>query len=373
MSDICGLISQYGFEFQKKVFMHYLVHKMDIGVKLSYELLDDLDYSKEELGGTRFDKHLIQCKTGDFKYDVFKHVVCNWILNDKVDKYYLYLDSPLTFKFDSKQLSKDIKSDVDKYMNNPKKKPRSDCFKYKVNLKFNGFLNQKDIDSLEDSIKYIIDNFEVVDKDINKLEEETKNRFILQFGANATINFVKESRFKKFDDTISNKLKDFILLKTPYTIDYREYNKIGLDIASCITDTQYSVKFYEFKKGKEDIYKSLLNTREAIFLKNIHIDDKVIARYLTNELYYRELKDYYLGIDKEDMIDHLEDTANLNYLDEKSRGLSAAETFRNTIDKSIDDIVLFNADYKHGCYVFLSSDEAKDDYFIDWCGENEKE
>lgn len=372
MSSISGLISQYGFEFQKKVFMHFLVHKINIGVKLSYELLDDVDFSKDELCDTRCDKCLIQCKTGSFSYDVFKHVICNWILSNKVDKYFLYSDLQMSFEFEIDTLCNDIKNDIIKYVRNTDKRPRADCFKYKIYSKFNSFETQTDIDDLCNLIRYITTNFEFVVKSVELLEEETKDRFISQFGANATINYVKECRFKMFDDKISNNLKKFILKKTPYMIDYMEYNKIGLDIASSIADDRYSVKFYEFKKGKEEIYKSLLNTREGIFLQKIYVDDKVIARYLTNELYYRDLKEYYLGIDKEDMIDNLEESANLKYLEEKSRSLSAIDTFRNTIDKSIDDEILFNSDYKHGCYIFLSSDDAKDDYFIDWCGENEK-
>ena len=152
MFDISGLISQYGFEFQKKVFIHYLIHKMDVGAKLSYELLDDIDFNQEELSITKFDKHLIQCKTGEFKYDVFKHVICNWVLSDKVDKYLLYLDKPMSFTYNLKSLCDDIQADVIKYMK--KEKKRCDCFKYRINLQFKGFSNQNEIQNFKDSVYF---------------------------------------------------------------------------------------------------------------------------------------------------------------------------------------------------------------------------
>ena len=373
MSDLGGIISQYGFEFQKKVFIHYLVHKMDIGVKISYELLDDIDFSNEELGGTKFDKTLIQCKTGTLQYNVFKHVICNWILSENSEKYLLYLDNKLSFSYDIPTLCTEIKNDVIAYMNNPKKKPRRDCFKFKINYLFNAFSSQNDIDNFNASIKYIVDKLEVLDSGVDELEIKTKDRFIAQFGTNATVDFVKKSRYEKFISAINYELTEAILLKKPYTIDYSKYSKICFDIISKITDEHYSIEYFEFKKGKEKIYNSLLSTREAIFLKKINLDDRVIARYLTNELYYKDLRDHYIGIEMDDMIDDIEESANFNYLIEKGKSLSAIETFTNTINKSINDEILLNHEYRQGCYIYLSSDNADDKHFIDWCGENEKD
>lgn len=75
----------------------------------------------------------------------------------------------------------------------------------------------------------------------------------------------------------------------------------------------------------------------------------------------------------DDMIDDIEDSANFNYLNEKGKSLSAFETFNNTINKSINDEILLNNEYRQGCYIYLSSDNADDEHFIDWCGENEKD
>lgn len=373
MANLSGIISQYGFEFQKKVFIHYLVHKMDVGIKISFELLDDIDYSNEELGGTRFNKTLIQCKTGALQYNVFKHVICNWILSENSEKYLLYLDNKLSFSYDVPTLCTDIKNDIFAYMNNPTKKPRRDCFKFKINYQFNEFGSQNDIDNFNSSIKDIIDKLEVLDNGIEELEMKTKDRFIARFGTNATVDFVKNSRYERFISAINYELTEAILSKKPYTIDYSKYSTICFDIISKITDEHYSIEYFEFKKGKEKIYNSLLSTREAIFLKKINLDDRVIARYLTNELYYKDLRDHYIGIEMDDMIDDIEESANFNYLIEKGKSLSAFETFNNTINKSINDEILLNNEYRQGCYIYLSSDNADDEHFIDWCGENEKD
>lgn len=375
MSDISGLISQYGFEFQKIVFIYYLVSKMAISVKISYELLDDLDLSKEELGGIKFDKHLIQCKTGNLQYATFKHVICNWILSDDVKKYSLYLDEKLAFSYSTDKLCDDIQNDSITYVNNPNKTPktpRKDCFKYKVYNEYNGFSNQQDIDMMKQKIKYIVDHLEIIDIDIDELENETKKLYIATYGADATVNCVKNSRYDMFVNTIREELTDSILKKKPYTIDHNRYCQICLETVNCISDHHYSIEYFKFKKGKEDIYKKLLSTREAIFLQKINKDDRSIARFLTSELYYKDLREHYIGISMDDMIDDIEENAFFNYSNEKSRGLSSADTFINTIDISINDSILLNNQYRHGCYIFLSSDSAKDDYFIDWCGENEK-
>lgn len=368
MFELAGIISQYGFEFQRDVFMYYLLTKMNVGIKLSYELLDDIDLGQEELGGTRTSAELIQCKTGKVSYDVFKHVICNWILALPANKYNLYLDLPLSFEYDVDSLCKDIKKDVYKYMS--KERKRSNSFLYRINNSFNSFLTKEDNDSFKIRVKNICDNLEIENNTISDLKLKTKKHYFDLYCNDLTIRYAKESRFEMFSNIIRDEIIDSILKKCPYTIDHVRYSQVFSETIKCITDDKYNVEYYTFKKGKKEIFKTLLDTREAKFLKKIHTDDRIIARYLTNELYYMDLKKYYLGIDKDELIDDIEETANFNYLSEKNADVK--ETFHNTLLRAINDEILMNNEYRQGCYIYLSSDYAKDEYFIDWCGENAK-
>lgn len=370
MYDISGLITQFGFEFQKKVFIDFLLKEMDIGVQVKYEFLDDVTFCNDSLNGTTIHENLIQCKTGNISYSTFKHVFCNWIALDLQSKYILISEKKLNFTYDLRKLRKDIYNDILNYKITSKSNKRS--ILYKVKKKYNGFSSLLDVKNFLKHIKTIYDNFFIDIANIVDIEMQTKERFFQLYCQDISIEYAKKSRFEMFDSFITTELNKAIAHKEPFVIDQVFYGKIINETIKSIDDEKYNYNFYEFKESKYNIFKSLENSREALFLKKITISEEQVARYLTEELYYKNLREHYNGIGKKLSIDGVEETANLNYLVEKSRHADFKDVFFNTIEKEIDSTILLNAYYKHGCYIYLSSDDSENNYFIDWCGENAK-
>jgi len=370
MSKTGGTLAQYGFEFQKEVFVFVLINKLKVGDKASYEMIDDIDFNVSDLGNTKLNSLHVQCKTGSFNYSLFRHVICNWLLYDYTDEYILFIDNDLNFHFDSENLSEDIISDVKKYFD--KKKQRIDCYLYKIFKKYNEFNSDIEINKLKSDLLEILNKLKIYSKTISTIKEESMNSFIEEYCTDINIEFAKKSRFEMFCDEIHKGLKKSIEEKKPYTIDFIGFKNLINRTIKSIDNHKYFIDYVEFKNSNKNIYKNLLSSREALFLKKMNMVEGSIVRYLTYELYYKDLRDYYVGIQKSNLINEIEEHAHFNYTETARKNNNIwVETFNNTINTPIDNDVLQNIQYTSGCYMFLSSDEAVN-YFIDWCGENVK-
>lgn len=372
MEDLTGIITQYGFAFQKKVFNNILLHNMNVGSKFFYEKFDDAAYEEKGLFGATFNSCLVQCKTGKISHSTLKHVIANWLISNDADKYILYLDTELSLEYNSRKVLKDIYNDIKEYIGSGKHNNKAVI--YRIYLKFNKLKKYSDIKKFIVKNKQIISKLEIIVKNKDELESDSLERFISLYCNDLTIDFAKKSRYEMFRDFMLDELEESIIEKKAYEIDFTKYSSICNKTIQSITDEKYSLDYYEFRKNKNKILESYLGRREALFLRKIFPHDKVIAKLLTSELYYEDLRNHYIGIDKNQYICGIEENAHCNYLMNKDiYGGDFKKTFTNTLSTEIDNIILINKEYREGCYIFLSSDDATEGLFIDWCGENAKD
>ena len=94
-----GITSQYGFLFQRKVFVLYVLENMNVKQRFSFEGKDDVEISVDEkiyeLDSS--ESNCVQVKSGKVDKNCFSKVIGNWLLLDcvKSQKYTLFVENEL--------------------------------------------------------------------------------------------------------------------------------------------------------------------------------------------------------------------------------------------------------------------------------------
>lgn len=365
-----GIISQFGFEYQKSVFIYCVLNEINVGKVFGFEYLDDVSFSSKELCCTSMnDNILVQCKTGNITLDTLIHVFANWLTGAEQKKYYLYSENNITCEYSYKTVIKEIYDGIKNYRIT--KRSNKNSIYYKLKIKYNHFSSIDNIKKFVKDFRYIFVNKEFVIIDNEKLLAESYAKYTERNSCDLTIEYAKKSRFYSFSDSIILKIREAMLNKSKFVFNYNDYSKLVNYTIKTISDDKYEPIFFEFKNSQKGLYQHLIDSREGVLLQKIYSNEHLIAEYLINELYYKDLRDYYINVDKGNLINNIEDIAYINYLEETENNEELTKVFKNVINKNIDDKILVNKQYNKGCYIYLSSDDAIDgEFFIDWCGEN---
>lgn len=335
-----GVCSQYGYEFQKYAFIYYMMKYHNLYNVYIYEKDDDCVIKGENK------TILIQCKTAikEVKTDKIDKIFDNWFHyynNNKNQSIKFILHTDNNFKKD-----------------NAIKKIR-----------------KKNIYD-ENSINYIFDNFEYINKNDVELFDEIKEILITTYFNNTinsnvqndiTLTFINQMYLKLKDKIINSKkdnrehgeffLKDIInVLAICY--DYKD--NFGMDI-------KLAEKY--FKKEIDKLLSSSIS-REVLQLKNINIKESRIITLLTCMMIYDNIKTNY-GIDESASFNNNEITAYTYYEDilDLNNFSSNKELFNSTIKNEIkikhitDELNKLVSD---GCYIYLTKEETPDDRKITW-------
>lgn len=77
-----GIASQYGFLYQKHVFIKTVLEEAGMGKHFVYEGVDDIDVPESDsiMGVSPSDGTLIQVKSGMVSKSCWAKVLCNWLL-----------------------------------------------------------------------------------------------------------------------------------------------------------------------------------------------------------------------------------------------------------------------------------------------------
>ena len=369
-----GINSQFGFEYQKTVFLNVMLKNMASGVKFGYEYLDDLSFSTDDnLTGTRINNSiLIQCKTGEVKFETLIHVFSNWLAINLQSEYYLYSEKVITCKKDFPAILRKLCNMVKEYEITSKSNKNS--ILYKVKSKYNLLTSFSDLLNLARDLKKIYSSHRIVENDYDSLENECREVFIEKECKGLLYDSPKNKRYESFSDKIFLKIRESILKRESFDFDFTDYSRLKEDVCQRINDNKYELDFFTFKKGKEGLLDELKQTREGVFLSKIYFNDELIAKLLISKLYYQDMRNFYIDAKKDNDVFTAEDSAHTNYLEEFEDDNNFKNVFKKTIDKKIESKIIVNQTYNKGCYIYLSSDDAlSNDYYIDWCGENAKE
>lgn len=372
-----GIYSQFGFEYQKEVFINSLLMYFKSGTKAFYERDDDVSIGEydEKLTKTICDSdRLIQCKSGTISHDILVHVFCNWLLAfDNQKEFVLFLENKIDFTYSEQSIKDSLISKIKNYPNGKKSNCRAILYKLKEKYYDKSTFTIKP--ELISDLACVYKVFNVNIKSSKELYESSKKKFTAEYSATLEIESAKNLRFDTFRDNIYILIRDELLKKNYIEIEYKDYWRIIEKSIHEVTDQLYNPSFIEFHKkhiDKIETIKKVLK-RETDFFEKIGLDDKYIINLLINEMYYKLVKDHYVCIKQSDLTSLAESIAKENYTRTKIQIQHDIQNlFITTINQEIKAKIILNSKMQTGCYIFLSGDDADDEYFIDWSGFNAK-
>lgn len=373
--EMSGIYSQFGFEYQKEVFINSLLMYFKSETKAFYERDDDVSIGEydEKLTKTICDSDiLIQCKSGTISHDILVHVFCNWLLalcNQK--KFVLFLENNIDFTYSEQSIKDSLISKIKSYPNG--KKPNRGAILYKLKEKYYDKSTSTIKTELISDLACVYKAFNVNIKSSKELYESSKKKFTAEYSATLEIESARSLRFDTFRDNIYILIRDELLKKNYIEIEYKDYWRIIEKSIHEVTDQLYNPSFIEFQKKHIDKIETIKKAlkRETDFFEKIGFNDEYIIDLLINEMYYKLVKDHYVFIKQSDLTSLAESIAKENYLRTKIKIQNdIQDLFLTTISQQIKAEIILNSKMQTGCYIFLSGDDADDECFIDWSGFN---
>lgn len=373
-----GITAQFGFEYQKEVFINLLIKNMKKDFKLTYEKDDDVSIEGNEednLTQTIIDsKILVQCKSGTVSHDTIVHVFSNWLLVlDAQNEHVLYTENPISINYSKESIEQELTKKIKNYY--LQKRKRSDSILYRLMIKYYDSNSNQVKDTLKKDIEQIFNTFKAKNDEITKLFKDSKQNFIENYSAALKTEAAKNLRYEYFNDKINTLLGKSIREKRCLEMNFEEFCIILENVITKVTDKVYKPDYSEVKDNTESniekIKKQLM--RESDFLMKLSISHESFVELLINEIYYKAMREGNISINKYSLVELAESIAHANYLFTNDMIKDdIKKLFYTTIDKDIESDLIYNTHLRRGCYLFLSGDESEEKYFINWGGENEK-
>lgn len=360
-----GITSQYGFLYQRYVFISTIINHIGVDKFFTYEGIDDIDVSeKDAIYSINSSNNIcIQVKSGNVSKDCWAKVIGNWLLiNDNISSYKLVLEKELQFDIKSEDVVDRV---CDYFVNGVSKTPSSIANKvYKKFMKNQHISKQnlkKKIIELTDQVYCYVQSLEQLKKSI---EENFKSTYCQDI---KVYEMAKTCRCERFIEYINVAIDESISKKKSYILRYVDFIKIIGRVSSEIGDRKYSIDIGEMKKKKRSEAEKIMDSnvlREVRQLRQVNSKNGFIISELIKEMLYRDFRDVFV-IPDSTLISNIEETAFSNYEDviySLPPGSSPKQIFDETVEKDIPLSIVDNSPlYRHGCYIFLTSDEADEE------------
>lgn len=373
-----GISAQKGFYFQKQVFIYNYLN-ISHNNSISYEVIDDVGIENDDsLYSKTLDKNskiFIQAKSGTLSDSIFAKTLANWLLatsNYSTYEFHLELENDYIKKDESVYLNT-IKAEAIAKRTAQKSSIYRQIFeKYKINSEdINVASLMNDFNALFSSLKIIPHS----DIDTECLETYSRNFC----GDIVNVKIAKKLRFKRLQEQLFNEIDIRIDNNGCLEFDYNYFSKINNIIVQNISDSVYYEEFSTFKSNKKavELANELINdskteVRELRFVYGSN--NEKIHSYLLKKIFYNNLRKYY---DEADImgLNDVEECAFAIY--EKTRDeldinnvLNSQNLFFSTINKMNNSrLITFSIAaeiYSTGCYIYLTSDDAREELKIKW-------
>lgn len=385
MGNDSGITAQYGFNFQKLVFIWYMLGHVSRTNSFVYEGDEDLDVkkAKENEYVTLFtnsknnDSENIQVKSGEVTRPIWIRIVENWINLKNNNQKILIAENELKFgSRDDERMIEDIYADIKEGENK-----RKDA----ISKKANDYLSKKfgdDKEQWEKQIRQTISASRVIVRSLNQIEADIEKIYMNDYCLDIIrYQRAKELRVDSFKKECVKKIDQAILEKKSAFFYYNDFTRITTMVGENISDNRYQINIRELKTKQKAKAKEILTNeinREIDQLKLVRDDDSFIINELTKELFYKDFRDVYIDTTKKIDIQNLEDDAFANYEDTESElelmgDDEPQKLFFETTKKQITpDNTLFPGGpiFNHGCYVYLTGQEVDQNIQISWKEEN---
>lgn len=370
-----GITSQYGFLYQRYVFIMTVLDNVGMDRFFVYEGKDDIDIS--EIDGIMSVKisnnSFVQVKSGTVSKECWAKVLGNWLLiDDGKSSYKIILENELSFQTDVSETFKEIYS---YYSKGATQKSTSIA-----NQIYNKLIKGKD--RSEENIRRILSNLLArVNLEVLPLEtikSKIESVFIKTYCQDIkTFDMAKTCRMIRFIEYIQEEIDFSLEKKKSFTFRYQDFIRIINKVSSEISDHKYTVDITKTKNQKQSEAERLLannSIREVKQLKLVSNRDGFVIRELVKELLYKEFRSVYFESNNT-VISNMEDAAHSNYEDaiySLPEGAEAKRVFDETVRREIPSSIIDNSPiYRNGCYVYLTGKDVDRAMQITWGQENE--
>lgn len=372
-----GITAQYGFMYQRKIFLYTLLSKMKSGAVHSFEYLDDVSFEACDryfftINKDIDERELMQAKSGTVKKQQLLRVLTNWLILDfPVNRFTLILENDIDYEINSS-----LGSEIIEQMVKNKDQQATAIFK-KAYLKYykKDKLNQKLFDI---ELKNILSKFQKHVISIDELDTECRSKYVSDYCTDIVVaNIAKDVRYAGFETELNLKIDEAIKEKKPYKITYSEFNNINADMVMKFSDNSYEPDFLVFKDNKKELVENIIKSKEKYVdeLKLVFVNSStLIINNIFYKLFYEDMRRFFISHKKNEVL-NLEDQANSNY-DEAiyevgiSGDITPYKLYNSTVGRSLNSSYMKGLNVQtltKGCYVYLSDENNESKYKISWC------
>lgn len=363
-----GITSQYGFLYQRYVFIKLVLENAGMGRHFVYEGIDDIDVAEElQISSIKeYNKQFVQVKSGSVSRTCWAKVIGNWLLiEDDTQNYKIILENELDFDFNESDVINHV---VNYFASGLTKKPTSIANKvYKKYIKDSGetFLKNKIVEML----KHITIEVMSLEEICATIEETFINFYCSDI---KRYEIAKKYRCERFIEYINKKIDEAIKEKKSFALHYMDLMDVIDKSKTEISDDKYTIDIGEMWKRKKPEAESMVDRndlREVRQLRLVNPKKGFIVNELVKELLYRDLREVYTS-SVDIMVSNIEETAYLNYEDvlySLPDDATPKQKFNSTIEKDIPLSMVDNSPlYRNGCYVYLTAEGTDESRKISW-------
>lgn len=374
-----GIISQYGFLFQRKVFVLYILENMGVKQRFCFEGRDDVEIAADKKIYTLYDSpsHCIQVKSGVVDSTCFCKVIGNWLLLDNLEEeaFTLFIENDLGFKWSVPKIIESVK----KFVLNGKNQKETAIAK-NVYEKYAEDIEHNDCGQLTEDIRKILDAIHIEQCSVEEIDRRLENVFFENHCQDIVeYEQAKKKRLEKFIQYINQQIDDTIKEKKTYSLIFPELMRILTLVYDEINDHRYVVNVTYLKNSLKKEAEKIVGERKRREVKQLFLvdsKDAFVVEGIVNELFYQDFRDIYVDKKLTEIL-NLEQFAKENYdeaLFEIEGEPKPRELYIKTTTKSIESEILPNGPmYRKGCYVYLTGDDVDGEKQLTWGEYNETE
>lgn len=379
-----GITAQYGFHYQKIVFIYKILSTLAVDNIYTYEGIDDVQIDSvdnieenDPLVRIELSKNdtttAIQVKSGIISKESWAKVCGNWLLSD-VQNPVLYVEKPLTIIYQGEEAVRYL---VDFFQDGKDKKQNS--ISNKVYRKFLG-QGKDEITVATDGvfrnkIVSLLDSTRIDHVSLNDLRNKAENIFIKQYCDDIhKFECAKTERYYRFEDEIIAKIDSCIGQKKPCVLGFKDVFNIICHTRDEISDNRYVIDENVVKKQKMKVAEKLVadgEMREIIQLYKVRNDTGFAIHEIVKELLYKDFRSIYADSPNSKFISTLESEAYSNHEDVyyELDNPEPREDFYATTKKELhSELMPKSSLFRNGCYIYLTGDNVPAEQRISWGG-----
>ena len=370
--DKSGITSQYGFLFQRVVFVLYVLENMNVKQNFYFEGKDDVEISVNDKIYELYtsSSHCVQVKSGVVDSGCFNKVIGNWLLLNDSEKveYTLFVENELKIEWSVDSIVHDVFDFI-----SAGKTKKKNAIARKVYEKYKDDIEKKNAEKLKDDIKGIIEKMKLdkcsMDELCSRLEKvyfENHCQDIKDY------EIAKKKRLEKFIYYINKQIDDSVKQKKTYSLSFSELMKILMQAFEEVNDYSYKANIALLKPAFAEKAKRIVEekkTREVKQLFLVNSEDAFVIKGIVNELFYKDFRENFADTRALDVsnIEAIAKDNHENVFYELEGDIVPKMVYDATVAKSIDsDLLPKGPMYQNGCYIYLTGKNINKEIQITW-------